>query len=153
MKELMAKFLMETSSRCHSERREWIKNSSKLFRAWCWSSDSSRESCDYLVVRHRSRHTCDAEVRVGTVGRTCTANHEYHTARSKWTRSGSNGRSSSQRFHWRDHSAVQSSGDTRREKMHLERNTTQNTWIHVHSESTGEFPHTIERWSKSKNIT
>ena len=25
------------------------------------------QSCDNLVVRHRSRHTCDALVRVGTV--------------------------------------------------------------------------------------
>ena len=91
------------------------------------------KSCDHLIVRHRNRHTRDAEVRVGTVGRICIANHQYHTGRSKWTRSWSNGRSSSQRFHWPDHSAVQSICGTTREKMLLEWNTTQNTWIHVHS--------------------
>ena len=42
---------------------------------------------------------------------------------------------------------------TRRETMPPEWNTTLNTWRHIHSESTREFPHTVERRSKSANHT
>ena len=37
--------------------------------------------------------------------------------------------------------------------MPLEWNTTQNTWTHIHSESTWEVPHTVERRTRSANDT
>ena len=86
---------------------------------------------------------------MGTVGRTCTANHEYHTARSEWTRSWSNGRSSSQRFHWKDQSAFQR--DARRCLLSgIQLRTHGNTFT---LNQQGSFFHTIERWSKSVQMT
>ena len=131
MKELMAKFLLDLRS---SEKRERMRNSSKLFRSLCCSGDSSKKCCDYLVVRHRSRHTCDAEVCVGTVGRTCTATPNISLRGAHGEDLGAMGEVQVVGFIGKIQSLVQSSGCSRREKMLPEWNTTQNTVVHVHSE-------------------
>ena len=149
MKELVAKFLMDLRWRqAHDVTVKSVNESGTAVN--CSDHDAGQvivlgKGCYFPVVRHRSRHTCDAEVCVGTVGRTCTANHEYHTARSEWTRSWSNGRSSSQRFHWKDQSAFQR--DARRCLLSgIQLRTHGNTFT---LNQQGSFFHTIEGWSKS----
>ena len=104
------------------------------------------------VVTTRSRRTCDAEVCVGTSGRTCTANDERNTE-EQWTRPWIHGCSSGRKFHWKNQSSVHNKSYTKRETMSPEWETTQDERIQVLFESTRKFPHSTERRPKNNNGT
>ena len=80
-------------------------------------------------------------------------NNKGDSERSKRTRPWSHGRIACQRFHWENQSSVRSGGCTRRETMPSERNESQSEGVHVHVDSTREFPHTVKRRRKSNDVT